>query len=59
MRIIKGGERGFYLPEHEQDLPMFRHICEGAIEVRDIEFYRPVFEAHNIAMEIQKEPRHD
>ena len=44
-----------YLPKYNSDLPMFRHCCEGMIEVKDINFWLPVFEAHSIQIMIQDE----
>lgn len=55
MLIAKSKTSYNYLPVHDVDLPMFRHICEGMIEVKDIHFYMPVFAAHDIQVMIQDE----
>ena len=55
MLIVKNKNSAIYSPRHEIDLPMFRHCCEGMIGVRDINFFMPVFTAHNIQIMIQDE----
>lgn len=55
MLIVKSKQSGGYLPRHDIDLPMFRHCCEGMIEVKDIHFFMPVFNAHGIQIMIQDE----
>ena len=55
MLISRTKERGWFKPTHEIDLPMFRHCCEGMIEVADLNFYLPVFAAHGIQIMIQDE----
>lgn len=49
MPIVKSKTSGNYLPLNDVDLPLFRHLCEGMIEVKDIAFYAPVFEIHDVA----------
>jgi hypothetical protein len=55
MLVIRSKTSRGYLPRHDADLPMFRHCCEGMIEVKDIHFYMPVFNAHDIQVMIQDE----
>lgn len=55
MLIVKGKTSGRYLPKHDVDLPMFRHCCNGYIEVQEIADYLPIFIAHNIQIMIQDE----
>lgn len=55
MLIIKSKNSNGYLPRHDADLPMFRHCCEGMIEVWDIHYFMPIFSAHNIQVMIQDE----
>lgn len=53
MLIVKSEERGWYKPRHDIDLPMFKHCCEGFIEVKEIADYLPVFANHDIQIMIQ------
>lgn len=55
MLIIKGKKFGGYYPEHDIDLPMFKHCCDGFMEVKDIHKYIPIFAAHAIDIMIQDE----
>ncbi len=55
MLVIKSKTSHGFLPRHDTDLPMFRHCCEGMIEVKDISFFLPVFNAHGIQILIQDE----
>lgn len=55
MIIIKTGDRGWYRPENAEDWELFKHCCEGFIEVRGIAKYRDVFTAHSITIEIINE----
>ena len=55
MLIVKSKTSGNYLPRHDIDLPMFRHCCEGMIEVRSIVDFLPVFYFHDIQVMIQDE----
>jgi hypothetical protein len=55
MLVIKSKNSHGYLPAHDSDLAMFRHCCEGMIEVKDISFWIPVFNVHGIQVMIQDE----
>lgn len=55
MLIVRSKTSRGYLPRHEADLPMFRHCCNGYIEVREIADFIPVFNAHGIQVMIQDE----
>lgn len=54
MEIIMSKIYGSFLPRHDKDLPMFKHCCEGMIEVKNIQQYEPIFLAHNIVLSIRK-----
>jgi hypothetical protein len=55
MLIVKSRQSNGYLPQHDIDLPMFKHCTGGFIEVRDIYEFMPVFNAHGIQVMIQDE----
>ncbi len=55
MIIIKSKQSGGYIPRHDADIPMFRHCCNGYMEVRTIADFIPVFNAHGIQVMIQDE----
>ena len=52
MTIIRT-PRGNYIPKHDADLPMFKHCCEGMIEVSGHAWpnFTGIFIAHGIALE--------
>lgn len=54
MMLIIKSKTGF-LPCHDIDLPMFRHCCQDFYQVRDIDPYISVFNAHGIQLMIQDE----
>lgn len=55
MLIVRGKKSRGYLPRHDVDLPMFKHCCNGYMEVREIADFIPVFNAHGIQLRIQDE----
>lgn len=60
MKILKN-KKGNYLPKHDRDVSLFRHCCDGMLEVKEWKFkeFERVFLVHNVIIEIEDESQND
>ena len=47
--------RGSYLPKSDKDLAVFKHCCNGSIEVakQDFGFFVPLFAIHKVKIIVE------